>query len=438
MAAPEPVRLHEVEIGEPLCALSAVNERTGHRYRRALSLVRLHTYPVGMVELALSGDELSAEDYATRIWDELGPAIAEHLAADGLPAPDRLTAQGLAAGDAPRCQEERRRTLADAPAVTVVVPTRDGGERLGPCLDALLACSYPSERREILVVDNVPRTTVTADLVRERYRDQVRYLREDASGSASARNRGLAEASGEIVAFIDDDAVADRYWLVEVARSFGVAPNVGCATQLVLPLELEAPAQLWFEEYGGASKGFSRQIYDLKAHRPLDPLFPFNAGRFGSGISMAFDRDVMLRLGGFDPALGNGTPALGGVDVEAFFRTIVEGYTLVYESGAIVRHSHLADDAAFQHRVYAYGVGLTAFIMRSLVAKPSLIPRLLKRLPRGLAYALAPNSAKHAAKSASYPAELRRAEVAGMLYGPIAYALSASRFGWPAPVRREG
>lgn len=437
MSTPEPIKLHEVELGGPLPRLATVNEETGRRYRRALSLVRLHAYPLGMIELSLSGDEVDPADYAAQVWRALRPEIVSHLEADGLPVPDALSEQGLASVAAPACQEARRRTMDEAPFVSVIVPTRDGGERLAPCLDALLACRYPDERREIIVVDNVPRSSGTPEFLRERYGSRVQYLREDVPGSASARNRGLAAASGEIVAFIDDDAIADAYWLVELAKGFGVAANVACVTQLILPLELEAPAQLWFEEYGGAAKGFSRRVFDLDAHRPSDPLFPFNAGRFGSGGSMAFDRAALERLGGFDPALGNGTPALGGVDLEAFFRTIVEGYTLVYEPAAIVRHGHLRDEAALRNRVYAYGVGLTAFILRSLVAKPSLIPLLVRRLPRGLVFAVAPGSSKHRAKSESYPAELRRAELLGMLYGPIAYAISASRFGWPVAVRRE-
>src|SRR5581483_7619733 len=116
------------------------------------------------------------------------------------------------------------------------------------------------------------------------------------------------------------------------------------------------------------------------AHRPADPLFPFNCGSFGSGPSMAFDRAVLERLGGFDPALGNGTPALGGVDIEAFLRTIVEGYTLVYEPASIVRHQHLRDFEALRHRVYAYGVGLTALLLRTVVARPSVIPLLARKL----------------------------------------------------------
>lgn len=429
-----PVRLHEVELSTPLPALSDVDPATGARYARAQSLVRLHTYPLGLVELELPAGGIGPDEYADRVWRSLRREIESHLERDGMAPPPRLPAAGLGHLEHPACQEQRRRVLADAPFVSVVVPTRDGGSRLEPCLRALLASEYPSDRRELLVVDNLPQSSETADLIERQFGDGVRYLREDAPGSASARNRGLAEARGQIVAFLDDDAIVDRYWLVELAKGFSLAANVGCVTELILPLELETPAQLWFEEYGGASKGFERRIFDLHEHRPDDPLFPFRAGRFGSGGSMAFERAALRRLGGFDPALGNGTPALGGVDLEMFLRTIVEGYTLVYEPAAIVRHSHLRDAAALRERVYAYGVGLTALLVRSLVAKPSLIPAFLRALPAGLAFGLGSSSAKHAAKSPSYPRELRRAEIAGMARGPFAYWRSARQLGRPARI----
>ena len=406
-------------------------------YTRALTLVRLHTQPLGLVELPLRGVELTPLQYADLIWQALADEIISHLTADSLPVPERLPESGLTLATSPMCLEPRRALIADAPFVSIVVPSRDGSERLASCLRSLLACDYPRDRYEIIVVDNVPRSCATANLIQGEYGDVVRYVREGVPGGASARNRGLRVARGDIVAFVDDDVVVDEHWLAGLAGAFTVAPDVGCVTQLILPLELETLAQLLFEEYGGAAKGFVRRIYHVERNVPDDPLFPFNAGSFGSGGGMAFNRAILERLGGFDPALGNGVPARSGEDLELFLRTIVEGYTLVYEPAAILRHRHVSDYSALRDRIYAYGVGLTALILRSLVARPNLLPRLLKAMPDGVAFALSSRSTKHAQKSALYPAELRRAELAGMLFGPIAYIHSARRFGWPAPVDRR-
>ena len=203
-----------------------------------------------------------------------------------------------------------------------------------------------------------------------------------------------------------------------------MVPNVGCVTGLILPMEIETPAQALLEEYGGFAKGFERRIYDLGRYRPAIPTFPFSAGMFGSGQSMAFAAEAFRAMGGFDPALGNGTPALGGVDIEMLFRTVVEGYRLVYEPRAIVHHANYREYDRLRRQVYMYGVGLSAFLTRSLVERPDLVPEFLRRLPSGMRYALSATSEKHAKKSRSYPGELRRLELLGMLVGPFAYARS--------------
>ena len=170
------------------------------------------------------------------------------------------------------------------------------------CLYALLDLEYP--RYDIVVVDNDPDTADSAEMIAHHFPESVRYVREDRRGLASAHNRGLAEVRGEIVAFVDDDVVVDRHWLTGIAEGFAADSGVGCVTGLILPAQLDTPAQLLLERHGGFDKGFGLQIFDTDDHRPGDPLFPFTAGRFGSGANMAFDTEVLRRLGGFDPAMG--------------------------------------------------------------------------------------------------------------------------------------
>src|SRR5262249_16734111 len=145
------------------------------------------------------------------------------------------------------CLQEREQFLAHAPFVSVIVPTRDRPEQIRRCLQLLMALEYP--RYEIIVVDNAPSTSATADFIQQNYHDvsRVRYTREARPGRCLALNSGMMAAQGEILAFTDDDVVIDRYWLVELVRGFSRADDVVCVTGIVLPLELEAPAQLWFE-----------------------------------------------------------------------------------------------------------------------------------------------------------------------------------------------
>jgi hypothetical protein len=72
-----------------------------------------------------------------------------------------------------------------------------------------------------------------------------------------AHNRGLTKARGEIVAFTNDDVVVDSLWLVELARAFEFADDVACVTGLILPMELETPAQFWLENSIRYNKGYA-------------------------------------------------------------------------------------------------------------------------------------------------------------------------------------
>jgi hypothetical protein len=85
---------------------------------------------------------------------------------------------------------------------------------------------------------------------------------------------------------------------------------------------------------------------------------------------MAFRRSVFTRIGGFDPALGAGTPTRGGDDLEMFFRVLKEGLALVYEPRAIVRHRHRRFIEALRGQIADHGVSFSCYIVRSALAYP--------------------------------------------------------------------
>jgi GT2 family glycosyltransferase len=407
------------------------HDAAGRRYEAALVLVRVHDQPVGMARLAVPDAGMEGKALYRAVASQVGGAVDEHLEADG--------ASITGSSGPPRCVTERDRLLTDAPPVTVVIPTRERPELLRRCLDSLWAGSYPPDRLTVVIADNVPETARTRLLVEELAATRpVEYVREDASGSASARNAGLSRVGTELVAFTDDDAVLDRHWLAALATGYERTPDASCVTGLLLPLEISTPAQLWFERYGGFSRGFEPRIFDLVDHRPTDaPLYPYSAGIFGTGNNMSFRTEALRDLGGFDPALGNGTPALGGVDSEVLLRAILRGHTLRYEPTALVWHEHRREYAALRRQVHSYGTGLTAYLLKTLLDDPGRIPGFVRLVPRGMRYALSSTSAKNSGKSEGYPGELTRLELLGMVRGPVAYARSRRRYG-PHRTHRPG
>ncbi|MEX3102628.1 glycosyltransferase family 2 protein [Streptomyces sp. ST1015] len=280
-----------------------------------------------------------------------------------------------------------RTTGPPPPYTTVVIATRERTGTLVHALDSMLAQDHP--RFEIVVVDNAPATSATRDLVREKYAERVRYVCEPVPGLAVAHNRGVAAARGEVVAFTDDDVVADPRWLTELTSPFAADPGLGCTTGLILPARLRTPAQVLLESHGGFSKGFVPRTYDPAAPPADEPLFPFTAGRFGSGASMAFRTRVLREVRGFDPATGAGTLARGGDDLYGFVRVLARGYRLHYTPYALVWHHHRETWRDLETQAYGYGAGLGAYLTAVLVNSPGLVPGFLARVPKGVAYARA-------------------------------------------------
>lgn len=409
-----PVLIREIELSQPLPVLLAFDEQKKQTYHSIRCLIRLHTLPLGLVDFVFYTDEVSPHTYAPLIWQTLGEQINLHLREDGLTEVTALTASGLPSIYTPKCVEDREIFLQTAPFVSVVVPTHDRPEVLATTLQTLLALHYP--HFEIIVVDNAPSTPKTAEVVRSLAENcaHLRYVREDNPGPSCARNRGILEAKGEIIAFSDDDVTVDTYWLAHIVKGFTRAENVACVTSLVLPQELDTPAQVWFEEYGGFTKGFNARVFD-RSQGSDTPFHPFTAGRFGTGAGMAFTADFFRREGGFDPALRTGQ------DIAEFFRVIICGYKLVYEPASFLYHQHRRGYEQLRKQLYSYGSGLTAYLTKSVMDRPWLLFKIGMLLPRGVIFVLSSHSEKNQKKSSHFPRELTSVERRGMLRGPWLY-----------------
>ncbi|MYS94930.1 MULTISPECIES: glycosyltransferase [Streptomyces] len=317
----------------------------------------------------------------------------------------------------------------EPPYTSVVVATRERAGQLARALDSLLAQDHP--RFEVVVVDNAPVTSETRELIERKYAERVRYVCEPVPGLAVAHNTGLTAARGEVVAFTDDDVVADPRWLTELTAPFAADPGLGCSTGLILPARLTTPAQVLLESHGGFAKGFTPRTYDPARPPGDEPLFPFTAGRFGSGANMAFRTAVLRSVGGFDPATGAGTAARGGDDLYGFVRVLAQGHRLRYTPSALVWHHHRETWRDLETQAYGYGAGLTAYLTAVLVNRPGLLPAFLAKLPRGLAHARALTAVRdtegggapgdHDTRTHPWPRRLSRLQRRGMVYGPVGY-----------------
>lgn len=123
-----------------------------------------------------------------------------------------------------------------APAISVVVPTFNRAGSLMRLLAALRDQDAEGIRYEVLIVDNGSTDETAAIVERAALRDpRVQFLREPRQGASYARNAGIARAAAPIVAFVDDDVVPARDWMLAVKRAFDAHPEADCIGGRVEP-----------------------------------------------------------------------------------------------------------------------------------------------------------------------------------------------------------
>jgi glycosyltransferase involved in cell wall biosynthesis len=248
-----------------------------------------------------------------------------------------------------------------APSCSVVVCTHRRPGYIARVLDGLRRLDPPAD--EIIVVDNDPGKS---DCRVEAERGGARYVREDRPGLDRARNAGLRAASGELVAFTDDDCIPATGWLRSLPELFGDL-SVAAVTGPGFAYMLDTPAQVRFEDQGGHRRGLQRQTFDWRL------LTPIAATRAGAGLNMIFRRSLLERLGEvFPPELDAGTPTESGGDMYALYKLLRAGYRIVYDPATYVLHQHRPDARSLHRTIRGYGIGLSAVLTKLVVEEREL------------------------------------------------------------------
>lgn len=324
----------------------------GAGYSFARLMVREDGQVRGFVEVAVTDATVRADDVLRAV--------------DALPAGE----PALAPADGP------------LPAISVVVATRERPEALATLLPSLLAQQHP--QFEIIVVDNAPLTSATADVVRNSDDPRLRLLTEPTQGVSNARNSGVRAARHEWVAFVDDDVVVDADWLSELAATiahYDATTPVDAVAGPVPTGELRTPEQAWFDRRVSWN-AVRRYVFDLAAPPAAIRFFPFQVGAYGTGANLAVRRAAFEDVGGFDPVMGAGVRTKGGEDIDLSYRLIVGGHRFAYEPSVFVWHRHRDSLEALQSQAVGYGRGLTAWLTK-LVFTPRDLGRGLRCLARG-------------------------------------------------------
>jgi GT2 family glycosyltransferase len=354
-------------------------------------LVRAQKRPVGWLAISKNNAEnISVGNLHHILKQQLGPVIIQEALSRSFEIADNSSAV--------------------SEGISVVVCTRNRTAQLADCLQTLLSLPYPNY--EVIIVDNAPSSDDTQQLIANL---PVRYVLENRPGLDWARNRGIAEAQHDIIAFTDDDAQVDTYWLHAIATTFLDKEIMGMSGY-VAPAELETPAQHMFElGYGGMGHGFHRRFLHKALISSKQLLW---ASNFGIGANMAFRRQIFQKIGGFDTALDIGTPSRGGGDVELFHRLICKGYLFVYEPSMLVWHHHRKEYAALRRQIFNNGCSFGCYLIdcfrkrtvsRSTILQFFILDWLLQWNLRNLIH------------PTKIPIQLSLYELFGMLTSPISY-----------------
>ena len=301
-------------------------------------------------------------------------------------------------------------------SLDIAICTHNRADTLARCLEGLRSAGVMelAPQVRIVVIDNAPSDDQTARTV-ARYPGVICFV-ERKPGLDFARNRAVRESTAEWIAFLDDDVVIDRGWLVGFRRALEANPDAGAFTGPVLPLQLETRAQILFEQMGGFGSNFDRVRFG-PALAGI-PTYPCGAGMFGAGCNMVFARRILLELGGFDDALDTGAPLPGGGDLDMFYRVVRAGYPLVREPRLLIYHQHRREYAELRHQMWTWGLGSMAYITKSMHDDPLYRRKLLRWILWWFGYQFSKLLAPKLRRNRKpWPWDLTAVEIAGGIVG---------------------
>jgi GT2 family glycosyltransferase len=229
--------------------------------------------------------------------------------------------------EAPFPAAERQRW----PRVSVVVCAYDAAETIDDCLTSLSRLTYPDF--EIILVDDGSRDATVA---LARRHDGIRVLEASHGGLSAARNVGLGAATGEIVAYTDADVRVDPDWLTYLVQPLLRLDVVGSGGPNVVPPDDPWVAQAVARAPGG----------------PTHVLIDDRVAEHVPGCNMAFRRDALLSIGGFNVVYRR-----AGDDVDVCWRLQAEGHRIGFAPSALVWHHHRGSVKAYWRQQVGYGEG---------------------------------------------------------------------------------
>jgi GT2 family glycosyltransferase len=294
---------------------------------------------------------------------------------------------------------------------SVIVCTVDRFQALDRCLASLRP--FQAAGVEVVVVDNGPHHTAVQEIAR---RHEARVALESRSGAGNAGNTGIHASRGKFVAFIDDDAHADRNWMPRLLAPFA-EPQVDAVVGSIWAEVVDDAVSQFFDRLYLAPLPKSRLV--LSAARDEDP-FPLRAAMSGTRSNMAIRREAFERVGGFDVRFARGRRIGGGGEAEFLLRLLRGGGEIVVEPEARIFHRHPTEWRAVRRWAFHSGCAHTAILTKYFLQEPSLRTAIFRYVASRVV------RRKEPAPPLSSRVRIPRLPfLIGSLYGPLAFLLSS-------------
>jgi glycosyltransferase involved in cell wall biosynthesis len=217
--------------------------------------------------------------------------------------------------------------------ITVIICTYNREKYIGQLLDSLAKNDYPESDYEIVLVNN--NSTDNTRLICERFAANhqnisFRYVEEHEQGLSAARNRGIKEAKGDIVIYVDDDALVDSDYIRTYAEHFSSFPETMAAGGPIEPL-YETAEPSWMSPYTKALLTAWMNYGDKVREYP--------SGRFPGGGNAAYRKSVFDKVGLFNTDLGRkGTALLASEEKDIFDKMRQLGMRVLYLPTPVLHH----------------------------------------------------------------------------------------------------
>ncbi|MDP2924040.1 MAG: glycosyltransferase family 2 protein [Candidatus Omnitrophota bacterium] len=217
--------------------------------------------------------------------------------------------------------------MKDLPFISIIIASFNGRYYLDGCLSSIGNLDYPKEKMEVILIDDGSQDK-TYEFIKENF-SNIKIIRNRRNrGVAEARNIGIKNAKGKLLAFIDNDVKVEKNWLFELVKAIEEDKRIGiCASKILFK---DRPDIL--NSTGGImniyADAWDRGVFqkDTGQYDSKKRVF------FGCSAAMLIRKDVLERIGDFDPVL------YIYEDVDLGWRVNLAGYRIIYVPGSIAYH----------------------------------------------------------------------------------------------------